>query len=481
MSGITNQPKTTVVNPTALVGDLDQVKQQSQTSLNQALTNLGVLIASPNAGVSPTGAQTLQTPSAMNLNNVSDMSLRMGLLQEALNQLQQQVSKDQIQARLTQENQQGKQQIQQMDQQMSQIEAAYKKSQEASHKSNIFQAIGDWFKAAVDFVSAVFTAVAAVGEALENPVGAAGLFASTVAMIGACAIDTTLAINATVIAAGGTGFLSQSDINAMNIASTVLGAVAAVAGMLGGVGAAVMGLREVASIVAEQAVKEGVDAGVDSLAKTAVNLCKEALTEAFADVKTAVKEFMETDFKDFLKQLADKAGDTVKTALKDFKEDPLAAFRGTEDIGADGRQAALNAKLDEALSAPTDDAAKALYKEAMTMAMKNAMFNFTKLTERLVMTQGLGQGATQIEQGAGKLEVDNLQAQAAQLKQQGDQDAAKVKAIEAQIAKLEAMIQQLQDDLQKMMQGMMNSVSSILSAAEKSSESVGKLIQNSPA
>ena len=511
MSGINNTPLPThpqvLLDPMALVGNLDQVKQQGQTSVKQALQNLGVLIASPNASAS--GAQQLQKPSAMNLSNVSDMTLRMGLLQEALNQLQQQVSKDQIQARLTEQHQDNTKQLEQMNAQMKKIQDAYQKSQDAHKKTNIFQAIADFFKAIVDAICMVFTAIAAVGEALVgDEVGAAGLFASSVAMAGAFVVDTVLAVNQAIVAAGGQG-LGQNDLNNLEKASEALGIIAGAAGMLGGVGALVEGLQDVAAIVGQQALKEGVELSTQQVAKEVASMAKSAIQDAFKEglqnIKSAFKEVFERSFSENMSKLGEAMLDGVKNfnPARGINFDKDAAGSIETDVDAVAKReesSALRSLIDgEAKSylkesdmytdmAKTADnkeeqklfqgLAKKALQEACTQTIKDAMINVTALSSKIGMVQGIGDGTAAVVKGAGQLAADNLSAQAAELQKEADQDAAKVKALEAQIAKLEKLIQQLQDDLQKMMQGMMNSVSSILSAASQSSESVGKLIQS---
>jgi len=76
MSGsISSTPNKIAFDPTALLGQLDEVKQQASTSITQALTTLGVVLSGTNTDSS--GKTKLQPPSNL-ISNVSDMTARIG-------------------------------------------------------------------------------------------------------------------------------------------------------------------------------------------------------------------------------------------------------------------------------------------------------------------------------------------------------------------------------------------------------------------
>lgn len=255
------------IDPQNLVGHLDEVKSAAAESIQKALTMMQQSIAGN--FTLPNGAPTLDAPAR----NVNDMTLRIGLLQDALNQLQQQVSKLEIQGRMSEMQETNRAQLEKIEKQMQEAQEAYKKNQEAQKKSNIFEAIGNWFKAAFDFVCAIFTAITAVAYIIVNPVAAAGLFVAAASLFASGVLNTVMAIDSTVKAAGGESFLSDKVKQDMQLASQILGYVALGATVISGVGVAICAARTLGMT----AMKEAISVAGKEAVKAIAGYFKEAL------------------------------------------------------------------------------------------------------------------------------------------------------------------------------------------------------------
>jgi hypothetical protein len=303
MSSISNSTtaKLSSFDATQFHSELDTVREEGAISITNALTLLTSLDAT---GLVPgqAGAMTLVPPKGMM--NASDLTLRIGLLQDALNELMQQVSKNEIQGRLNDLNRANMEQLDKMKEQMKEIENSVKKQKEADKKSNTFAAIANFFKAAFDIVCAVSSAVAAVGYLFVNPAAAVGLAVSALALAASGICNMVVAIDAAMAAATGKGFLSDTDKKNLEKATEILGYIALVAGVLSGIAVIVSAVRTGAAMAGKELMKHGLEAGNKAIAKEVLNAGKQAIQEITRDFfKQAAKEALTSVVKEAMKPM----------------------------------------------------------------------------------------------------------------------------------------------------------------------------------
>jgi hypothetical protein len=140
----------------------------------------------------------------------------------------------------------------------------------------------------------VITIAAAIGEAFAGNPGAIGLAVAGVALVGAAAVQMTLAIDATMQAAGHEGFLSAADKERMNIAIHVLGAIAIIGSLLGITGSVLVALGSAAKTASALAMKEVTTLAVTKL--VAIGM-KESATAAGRATAQAVPRYAMYAFK----------------------------------------------------------------------------------------------------------------------------------------------------------------------------------------
>lgn len=434
---ISNNPATVAgFDPASLHDSLTEVKKTATESITQALTLLSTVDAT---GVLPPKDGILQlAPPKANL-SAADLTLRIGLLQDALNQLMQAVSKNEIQGRLNDLNRDNREQLDKMKDQMEHLEKEAAKKREADKKVNIFQAIANFFKAIFDFISAVFTAIAAIGYALTgNVVAAAGLFAATAALVASSVINMIMAVDSVLKAAGSGGFLNDKAIAGMNKATEILGYVAMGAAMVGGLGAVVDGIRTGSKLATTQLANLGMK---ESAKEVLMNATKEAFMEFATQVPTkAAQEIAEQTAKNLMYTAVQNCLKTTATA--EMKE-----------------------------------IAKQVIKEAVKESIKSSMRLVMELTSRQAITSGIIQGSAQITQGVGQMLVADIRQDAAAEKRKADEAEAQAKAIQAMIEMLRKTIEQLQDDLQQMLESSMETISAIFNAADETASSMKDLMQ----
>ena len=429
---ISSTPNKIAFDPTALLGQLDEVKQQASTSITQALTTLGVVLSGTNTDSS--GKTKLQPPSNL-ISNVSDMTARIGLLQEALSNLQSQVTKLQITNRMNESNSRAQDELQKIQDQLNKAQQAADKQKQANQKSGVFGAIAHFFGAVFDFLTAAVNIVEGIGLALAGDLpGAAALLVSGLALAGAGACEFVLGVDAAMKAAGGSGFLSAAQIQNMGTAIQVLSAVAAFAAVISGIGVITAGIMK-ATGAAETAIAEGAEEAVIQGAKEGVEAGEEVAVESTeTSVKDAVKEGVGRALKDIFKP--DKLG--VREELQGAAKAAEEAFKETAEATLTGlRQAAAN-------------------------TAKISVF-------------GVG---SKVISATGTFVTNPMYAEAAQDSKDASNDQAEAKAIAAAIDKIKQQIQILEKMLQQMMQSSMQSVTAVLDSANKSVAAVGNLIRN---
>lgn len=264
-----------------MLGDLEQTKTSVIKTLQQTFRVLSTVKDERSEAseiVKADGLPDLEAPTASK--NVNDITLRIGLLQDALNQLMAKVSKLEIQQRMNESQKENQKQLDKFKEQMEKAAEAAKKNQEAEKKGNVFEAVTNWIQAVITVISAVVTMVSAVGQILTNPVGAAALFVASAALIGTAAVQITLAIDATMRAAGEEGFLSADQKAKMQKAAEIMGYIALAASMIGLVGGIVVALGQAgkaagtlgAQQVGKFAAAKMVGAGAKEMAKKSMDM-----------------------------------------------------------------------------------------------------------------------------------------------------------------------------------------------------------------
>jgi hypothetical protein len=433
--------------------DLDKVREQGAKSITTALTLLTSLDAT---GLAPrkAGAMTLAPPKGMM--NASDLTLRIGLLQDALNELMQQVSKNDIQGRLSDLNRQNMEQLDKMKEQMKEVENSVKKQNEAAKKSNTFAAIANFFKATFDLVCAAFSAIAAVGYLFVNPAAAAGLVVSALALAASGICNAFLALDAIQASVTGEGFLSDKDKKNLEKATEILGYIALVAGVLSGIAVIVSAVRTGAAMAGKELMKQGLEAGNKAVAKEVLNAGKQAIQEITRDFfKQAAKEALKEGSKEAAEQ-------TAKVFLEQAAK--VAARESINATASEATKAGLNAAMRQAITSVVKETMKPILEEMIKLSLRQSAAAIFLAAPSAITS------------GAGDVKVAKLQTEAADAQRKADQAEAKAKAIEASITMLRNMIDQLQSDLETMLETAMETVSAIFKAADDSASSMKELM-----
>lgn len=243
--------------PQSVFGNIADAKENVLKILQESFKVVGTVKTDPAA---PTGnvssEEIIELEAPLSSRNVNDITLRIGLLQDALNQLMAKVSKTEIQRRMDESQKENQKQLEKFKDQMEKAAEAAEKNKEAQKKGGLFEAIGNWIQAIVSVVSAIITLASAVGQILTNPAGAAGLIVASLALIGTAAVQITLAIDATMRAAGKEGFLSESQKKDMAKAAEIMGYIALAGSMIGLIGGVVVALGQAGKAAATLTAKE---------------------------------------------------------------------------------------------------------------------------------------------------------------------------------------------------------------------------------
>lgn len=249
------------INP----GVLNDLVHDARDVLNAALTvEPTVHPSDPNATAS--NVIDLEAPSTSV--SASDIALRIGMLQEALNELMTATSKLEIDGRMKQLDSENKRQLERFEEMLKKAAEALKKQEEGQKKGNIFEAASNWIQAAVSIASGILSIMSGLAQMAVNPVGGAAMMVAGAALIGAGAVQLTLAIDATMEAAGQQGFLSDKDKARMKKAVEILGYIALAASMIGLMGSAMVALNQVGKTMAAQAGKEATRYGTAKMVAT---------------------------------------------------------------------------------------------------------------------------------------------------------------------------------------------------------------------
>lgn len=383
MSGIDTSGNNLQIDPQALLGDTSEIKQEAKKSIEQALQMLGTVIAG-NSLEAEEGVQELPPPSSSLLGGVTDLTLKIGLIQDALDQLMQEVSKLGIEQRMNQADQANQQQLEKIEEQAAEMQEAAAKAKEAEEKGNLFQMIGDWVNVAITAIAIAVTAVTAVvAGALTGGVAAVALGVAIAAMSVCLAAQITLAVDSTVAYHNdGQGFMSDDVRGAMETTAMVAGIIGSVASLVSGFAAIAKGVSAALSAAAkelgeeatkaaiQQAAKEGVKAGIKNAADEGMSAAAQAAKQAYQEAAGATMKTITNLAKtQFVGQLASQAVETGGTiATNEIKQDALAHERNAAEAEAAAKelQAVITMlkkmieQLQEELEAMMDSAAQSL-------------------------------------------------------------------------------------------------------------------------
>lgn len=297
------------------------------------------------------GNTTLEAPKKL----TEDANLQLAKLQDALNQLTQQVSVHDIKQNLQTSNEANKKQLQDMQDAAKAHAAEQAKAQEEAKKSNVFAAISNWVQAAVTLITMAVTVLAAVAQAVAgNALSAGALFLAAGAMAVQAVGQIVLAIDATMAAtsADGKGFLSPEAKATVEKMVEIAGYVALACSMIGMIGGLVSAAGKASTQVAGQIAKTGAQQAGSKAAQMTGEITKEtvrAMTkEAF---KEAAKEITKMSMRIGMGAAVGKIGQASINAagaeiVGDIKLEKAAFGLEAEKKKADAQEmAALVAKL----------------------------------------------------------------------------------------------------------------------------------------
>lgn len=444
MSAINSNYSASTLDNQGLQGELTEIRKDLSKSLQDYITNLGTIIGD-SSNIQGT-APILQSPD-LSVISAADLTVKIALIQDALNQLQQQVSKLEIEGRLNDLEKNNADQLKKIQEQIKEAEEAQRKQAEANKKSNIFDAIGKFFKAVFDIVSAVFSAVAAVGYLFTNPVAAFGLATAALALAASGICNLVLAIDATIIAAGGEGFLSDKHKANLEKAAEICGYIALAAGALSGLAVITGTLRTAVGTAASELAKHGIQATKMEIAKQVAGAMKDAIRDLG---KEAFGKLTNTTVKSITKEAAEVA---AQQAI-------LIAIRSG---GQEAAKTAAKEAVDVAIRAAIREAVKQTY---------GPLFNSIA---RLTLATTVMQSSVKIADSVHALEIASMEEQIAAHQKKADDAEADAKAFQALITMLRAMIEQLQKDLEEMIESSMETVQAIFDAADDSQQSMKDL------
>lgn len=376
MSGISGtNPQ---VDLRALLGDFTEIKQEARQSVENALVMLGTVIAGNS--LNRDNLQELPPPSFSMLGGIAALSLRIGLIQDALDQLMQEVSKVGIGQRLNQADRANQEQLARIDEQVAEAKEAAAKSKEAEEKGNLFQMIGDWVNVAITAISLAITVVGAVlGGIVTGGAATVALAVAIVALSITLAAQITLAIDSTVAYKnGGEGFLGDAR-GALETTAMVAGIVAAVASVATGLIAIARGFSAATAAAAKELGEEATQAAVKAATREGV---KEALKESG---KEAAKEIMDAAPQAAYTAFKEVAAKTLGTLTKQASVNGIAqlANYGINAAGTVEKNKILKeAKKHEDAAAEAEAEAKAF--EAVVKMLQKVISQMQEELESMI-------------------------------------------------------------------------------------------------
>jgi hypothetical protein len=359
---IGNVPVGNSTNFDAIRGQISEIRSLQDNAvqlINDGLSALSVTTTNANSVVDTwkAASQIMDLPALASPafgTNANDISLKIALLQDALAQLQTEVSKMGINQRVQEQMKSNLEELDKLKENFAKQAEATAKSKEAEKKGNIIDAISNWVQAAIAIVSAVVNIISAVGMGVAalfsggtSAIACVALIVSAGALLVQAGGNIALAIDSTMKACGTAGGLGAGfDRKACEKVVEVAGYIALAAGMVGLVG----GIGSAAGSAAKSALTAGGKAAGEvakmSTAQAVKAVVTEAMEQAFKAVQSAVKALMN----DFI--------GTLRTAMNSVKDSIVSSVR--EGVAALRSEAqALSAKLGEALKAASAAAKEA--------------------------------------------------------------------------------------------------------------------------
>jgi hypothetical protein len=444
MSSINNYQSVGAQSNAQLHSDLVALRSDASKTLQDYLQHLGTIMGESNL---PSGAPQLKPPSE-SVMSAADLTLRIALLQDAIDQLNQQVSKLEIDGRLNELQKNNADQLEDIKKQIKEAQEAIRKQEEAAKKAGIFGAIANWFKCIFDFVCAIVNVFAAAAYALTgNLAAAAGLVVSAAALAASGVCNFVLAIDATHQAIHGKGLLSDSVKADLNKAAEICGYIAMAAGMLSGLAVITQAVRGAVATATKELINAGYRATTKEIAQQVVSAMKEAVKEMGRE---AFHLSTKSVSKEASRAFADQA---VKVA---FREGTKAA----SDVAEQAVQQAITA--------------------AIKQAIKQAYGPLFDAIARMGLATAIGKGVGATVDAVGTLEVAKIEKLVAEHQRKADEAEASAKAFQAMIAMLRNMIEQLQQELAEMIESSMNAVQAVFNAADEASSSIKELFNARP-
>lgn len=444
---------TPFVSNDSLLSDVGDIRQNGAQAIQAGITELGKIAGNGIAKFS--AIMGLPSLAAPKINSSSaDIALRIGLLQDALNQLMTEVSKLGLTQKMNEANAKNMEELEKITESIRKNAEAAEKAKEAEKKGNVIDAISNWVQAAVSIVSAVINIVSAIAQAAAavvtlggygyGLVAAGALITSAVALGVVAGGQIALAIDSTMKACGGAGCLTDSQRADCAKVIEVAGYIAMAAGMIGLVGGIASSLSNAAGQVGGALGKESAKQGVGAMAKAAA---KEAAQSAAQSVKAAAAKFIDAPIAT-LKAALQSLINSLKASLSNiFSAAKEGAKEGMEEAVTQG----LKTGLEKSVGKSMEEANKIIIREVFSAAYTEGMKSTATAMSRLGVTAAAGGLVNQAATYGGKLEKAELEGEAASLKLDSSKAEADAKAITAQIAKLMKLIEQMQQELSEQM------------------------------
>lgn len=228
---------------------------------------------------------TLDEPTSTLIASAADLMLRIALLQDALAQLCQELSSIQIDQRLNESETANEDQLEYIQEQVKKAIEAQAKQEKAEKKGNVVSCVSNWVQTAISFASTAFMAVSAVGMFMSgNMVGAAAMGVAATAMFAAGVCQLTLAIDASIVAAGGNSALSDGDRARLQQAAMICGCIAAGAALVAGLATVVVAIQQASAAASTSLISSGMTASTNATQQAAATAVKEAMKQIMLEL-----------------------------------------------------------------------------------------------------------------------------------------------------------------------------------------------------
>ncbi len=429
------------------------------------------------------------------------IALQIGALQDMLSQLTAASSKLQIDQRMKESFATGQAELDKFKESLAAQQAEEAQKAEGAKKGNVIDAISNWVQAAVSVISIAFTVVAALAQAaVGNMVAAAALIVSATALGVQLGGQLVLAIDSTMKATGGAGFLSPSQRADCEKVIEIAGYVSMAAGAIGMIG----GMAGALGTAAKEAVaKGGAEAGKSGmrlLAEQGVAAAKEAVKSVVDDALTAIRAFMDKPLAvmgNAMKSLANSldeamtaADDAMRSAWNTTKAAPGKLLQSAKDLPGNLAKGLKELPDDIARAARSNFTLQGHVDRLSNMgagltelplqglsARTNVLLDGTMQTVNAAAMSALANKTGEaVIQSSGDAIQANLDIKSADLRLTTEQAQAAQKKLAAAIEQLTALIGQLQDALKETFEKMQEVMQLIFGCVKEAAEAMTVLI-----